>query len=90
MVEPGGASAAGERIAQQQPAAAPHLEHVIAGLERQRLEDGPASKVMHVLGPVHVAGPRAGGTARHPVGEPIHEGVFGQPGLAPGGEILAL
>ena len=43
---------------------------------------------MHVLGAVHPPGPGAGRAARDPVGQPVVERLFGQPGVLPGAQVL--
>jgi hypothetical protein len=70
--------ARGERVAQQQPAAAAELEQPVTGPERQRVEDRPAREVVHVVGAVDLASAGAGRAPREPIGQPVVERVGGE------------
>jgi len=88
VVDPGRPGARGQGIAEQQAAAAPHLQHVIAGPGRERVQDRPPGEVVHILGTVDLARPAPARPPGHPVGEPAGKRVLGQPAIVPRRDIL--
>ncbi len=88
VVDPGRLGAQPECLAQEQPAAAPELEQVVARSERERVEDVPAGEIVDVFGAVDPARPSPGRTSGDAIGQPVLKVLIVKPARPPGLEVL--